>query len=41
MKCKIYLFVAILKNGRHLGFLIGQSYRMDYIIIEMSHAKFL
>ena len=41
MKCKIYLFVAILENGRHIGFLIGQSYRMDLITIEMSHAKFV
>ena len=40
MKCKIYLFVAILENVRHLGFLIGHSYRMDLITIEMSHAKF-
>ena len=39
MKCKMYLFVAILENGRHLGFLIGQSYRMDLISIEMSNAK--
>ena len=40
MKCKMYLFVAILENGRHLGFVIGKSYRMDLISIEMSHAKF-
>ena len=36
----MYLFVAILENGRHLGFSIGQSYRMDLITIEVSHAKF-
>ena len=40
MKCTIYLFVAILENGRHPGFSIGQSYRMDLITIEMSHDKF-
>ena len=40
MKCNIYLFVAILENVRHLGFLIGHSYRMDLITIEMSYAKF-
>ena len=40
MKCKMYLFVAILENDRHPGFLIGQSYRIDLITIEMSHAKF-
>ena len=40
MTCKIYLFVAILENDRHLGFFIGQSYRMDLITIEMSHARF-
>ena len=40
MKCKMYLFVAVLANGRHLGFLIGRSYRVDLITIEMSHAKF-
>ena len=36
MKCRMYL----LESGRHLGFMIGQSYRMDLITIEMSHAKF-
>ena len=40
MKCKMYLFVAIFENGHHLGFSIGESYRMDLITIEMSHAKF-
>ena len=40
MKCNIYMFVAILENGRHLGFSIGKSCRMDLITIEMSHAKF-
>ena len=40
MKCKMYLFVAILENGRNLGFSIGQSYRMNLTNIEMSHAKF-
>ena len=37
---KIYLFVAILENGRHLGFSIDQSDGMDLITIEMSHANF-
>ena len=36
----IYLFVAILENGRHLGFSIDQSDGMDLITIEMSHANF-
>ena len=36
----MYLFVAILKNGRHLGFSIDQSDGMDLITIEMSHANF-
>ena len=40
MKCKMYLFVAILENGRNLEFSIGQSYRMKLINIEMSQAKF-
>ena len=40
MKCTNYLFVAILENDRHLGFLIDQSYRMELITIEMSLAKF-
>ena len=40
MKCTMYLFVAILENGRHLRLSIGQSYRMDLITVEMSHAKF-
>ena len=45
MKCKMYLLVAVLEkmateNGRHLGFLIGQSYKMDLITIVMSHAMF-
>ena len=40
MKCEICLFVAILENGHHLGFLIGQFYRMDLITIQMSHAMF-
>ena len=34
------LFVAILENGRHLGFSIDQSDGMDLITIEMSHANF-
>ena len=37
---KMYLFVAILENGRHLGFSIDQSDGMDLITIEMSHANF-
>ena len=37
---KMYLFVAILENGRHLGFSIDQSEGMDLITIEMSHANF-
>ena len=37
---KIYLFVAILENGRHLGFSIDQSDGMDLKTIEMSHANF-
>ena len=36
----MYLFVAILENGRHLGFSIDQSEGMDLITIEMSHANF-
>ena len=36
----MYLFVAILENGRHLGFSIDQSDGMDLITIEMSHANF-
>ena len=36
----MYLFVALLENGRHLGFSIDQSDGMDLITIEMSHAKF-
>ena len=36
----MYLFVAILENGRHLGFSIDQSHGMDLITIEMSHANF-
>ena len=36
---KMYLFVAILENGRHLGFSIDQSDGMDLITIEMSHAN--
>ena len=35
-----HVTVAILENGRHLGFSTGQSYRMDLITIEMSHARF-
>ena len=35
----MYLFVAILENGRHLGFSIDQSDGMDLITIEMSHAN--
>ena len=34
----MYLSVTILDNGHHLGFSIGQSDRMDFITIEMSHA---
>ena len=37
---KMYLFVAILENGRHLGFSIDQSDGMDLITIEISHANF-
>ena len=37
---KMYLFVAILDNGRHLGFSIDQSDGMDLISIAMSHANF-
>ena len=36
----MYLFVAILENGHHLGFSIDQSDGMDLITIEMSHANF-
>ena len=36
----IYLSVAILENGRHLGFSIAQSDRMDLVTIEISHANF-
>ena len=32
--------MAILENGRHLGFSIDQSDGMDLITIEMSHANF-
>ena len=32
--------MAILENGRHLGFPIDQSDGMDLITIEMSHANF-
>ena len=32
--------MAILENGRHLGFSIDESDRMDLITIEMSHANF-
>ena len=39
-KVKCICFVAILKNGRHLGFSIDQSDGMDLITIEMSHANF-
>ena len=35
----MYLFVAILENGRHLGFSIDQSDGMDLITMEMSHAN--
>ena len=31
--------MAILENGRHLGFSIGQSDRMDLITIEKSHTN--
>ena len=31
--------MAILENGRHLGFSIDQSDGMDLITIEMSHAN--
>ena len=37
---KMYLFVAILENGRHLGFSIDQSDGMDLVTIQMSHANF-
>ena len=40
LSSEIYLSVAILENGRHLGFSIGQSYIMDFITIEISHANF-
>ena len=36
----MHLFVAILENGRHLGFLIDQSDRIYVITIEMSRANF-
>ena len=36
----MHLFVAILENGRHLGFSIHQSDRIYLITIEMSHANF-
>ena len=32
--------MAILENGRHLGFSIEKSDGMDLITIEMSHANF-
>ena len=32
--------VTIMENGRHPGFSIGQSDRMDLITIDMSHANF-
>ena len=35
----MHLFVAILENGRHLGFSIYQSDSIYLITIEMSHAK--
>ena len=31
--------MAILENGRHLGFSIDQSDGMDFITIEMSHSN--
>ena len=37
----MHLFVAILENGRHLGFSIYQSHRIYLITIEMSHANFV
>ena len=40
LKSEICLSVAILENGRHLGFSIVQSDRINLIIIEMSHANF-
>ena len=35
----MHLFVAILENGRHLGFSIYQSDRIYLITIEMSHTN--
>ena len=32
--------MAILENGRHLGFSIDQSDEIDLITIEMSHSNF-
>ena len=37
---KMYLFVVILVNCRHLVFPIGQSNIMDLVTIELSHANF-
>ena len=34
------MFVSILENGRHLGFLIGPSGRIDLVTIEMPYANF-
>ena len=37
---QMHLFVAILENGRHLGFPIYQSDRLYLRTIEMPHANF-
>ena len=37
---QMHLFVAILENGRHVGFSIYQSDRIYLITIQMSHANF-
>ena len=34
------MLVSILENGRHLGFLIGPSGRIDLVTIEMPYANF-
>ena len=39
IKIEIYLSAAILKNGRHIVFSIGQYGTTDLITLEMSHAN--
>ena len=40
LSSETYLSVAILENGRHLGFSSGQSDGMDLITLEMSGGNF-